>query len=111
MNVKLRQSIEKKITRRIISDAIAAGYLILVDEIMDEEGPSKDLKHLMEQVSQMDEDRLMFYKPDDLKKCVGWVFLVYGNDGWDAISDYTTNLEDVLVGANKVADQQEKLFG
>jgi len=27
--------------------------------------------------------------------------LSYGNDGWDVISDYTTNLEDTLAPLNK----------
>lgn len=34
----------------------------------------------------------------------GWVRFVYGNDGWDVMNDYTTNLEDVLKEVNAYAD-------
>jgi hypothetical protein len=36
---------------------------------------------------------------------IGWVFFVYGNDGWDVVNDYTTNLEFIMQCANKIADQ------
>jgi len=34
----------------------------------------------------------------------GWVRFVYGNDGWDVMNDYTTNLEDTLKDVNAFAD-------
>lgn len=34
----------------------------------------------------------------------GWIRLVFGNDGWDLISDYSTNLETFLEPVNAVAD-------
>lgn len=37
----------------------------------------------------------------------GWIKLVFGNDGWDLISDYSANLEEFLVPVEKVA----KLWG
>ena len=39
----------------------------------------------------------------DGKPC-GHVFLVYGNDGYDVIADYTLNLEEPLSAANEIAD-------
>ena len=35
---------------------------------------------------------------------IGWVYLVFGNDGWDVISDYTTNLEFLMGEALKISD-------
>lgn len=35
---------------------------------------------------------------------IGWVRFVYGNDGHDVISDYTTNLESVLEPINAYAE-------
>ena len=32
-----------------------------------------------------------------------WVFLVYGNDGWDVIADYNVSLEPLLEPINKLA--------
>lgn len=34
-------------------------------------------------------ERLYVFKPGE-KKPFAWVYFVYGNDGWDVISDYTT---------------------
>jgi len=35
------------------------------------------------------------------------VYFVLGNSGWDVISDYTTNLEALLAGANALAESLE----
>ena len=31
--------------------------------------------------------------------------VVYGNDGWDVVNDYTVNLESVMKRANLIADK------
>jgi hypothetical protein len=37
---------------------------------------------------------------------------VYGNDGYDVISDYTVNLEDHLTEAHKLSEESEaKIYG
>jgi hypothetical protein len=57
-----------------------------------------------------DDDRLFVYKVDGPKgrrDWFGWVFFVYGNDGYDVISDYTTNLESSLTATNKLAESLE----
>lgn len=48
---------------------------------------------------------------DTTGKRIGWVRMIYGNDGWDVMADYTTNLEDVLTDANKLADKLEEQHG
>ena len=35
--------------------------------------------------------------------------LIYGNDGWDVVNDYTTNLEPLLAGATAEADRLEAM--
>jgi hypothetical protein len=37
----------------------------------------------------------------------GWILFVYGNGGWDVISDYTTNLDAVLKPVLDYADTLE----
>lgn len=49
-----------------------------------------------------DEEFLYAYDSDG--KHVGWVHLVYGNSGWDVISDNTNNLEDALIAATELAE-------
>ena len=55
-----------------------------------------------------DEDKLLFYKQEDIgtvNALYGWVFFVYGNDGYDVVNDYTINLESVMKEANELADK------
>jgi hypothetical protein len=35
----------------------------------------------------------------------GWIYFVYGNDGWDVINDYTINLEPFLTKTNALIDE------
>jgi hypothetical protein len=48
----------------------------------------------------------MYITPSDKddRDAHGWVRFVYGNDGWDVVSDYTTNLEPHMKNADKLAD-------
>lgn len=63
-----------------------------------------------------DEDYLFVYDPkqpdeDDAEdgradaNKIGWIWFIYGNDGHDVVSDYTTNLEKVLQGATALAEE------
>ena len=40
----------------------------------------------------------------------GWVYLVYGNDGWDVLADYTVNLGPSMQPANELSDQILEAF-
>jgi hypothetical protein len=63
---------------------------------------SRDIVAITKAMFSTDEDRLLLDNNDG-KRC-GWVYLVWGN-GADIISDYTTNLEDVLKPAQAIADR------
>jgi len=108
MNVKLRQSIERRIVRRLVSDILGAGYEISIDET--QEHASANRAEILGNLFQMDEDRIYVHRAGEAKP-FAWVFLVYGNDGWDAISDYTTNIEALVAGANEAAENLEGIFG
>lgn len=94
MNVQQRQAIERKIVGQVIDAAFAKGYMIWIDTGGDEDEiifcrtPDEAKANIM----QTDEEYLHFFKWDsDEKRWVGygWVWCVYGNDGWDVISDYS----------------------
>ena len=107
MDVKKRQQIEKTIARRVVTDLLAAGYELGVND-----GENVDVHHSTDQKKILaamfltDEDWLLVYEPKE--KCDPgrynpknttsnyWVRFVYGNDGWDVICDYTTTLEPVI---------------
>jgi len=104
MNVEQRQKIEKKIARKFVKVALANGYTISVDNGGDEceLENSTDLRKIMAAMFATDEEHLLLTKDG---KRVGWVYFVYGNDGWDVIADYTTNLESLMPEVDKLADR------
>ena len=107
MNVKLRQRIERRIVRRLVADILAAGHEISIDETLEQ--PSASRTQILAALFQMDEDRIYVHRAGEAKP-FAWVFLVYGNDGWDVISDYTTNIEALVSGANAAAEKLEEIF-
>jgi hypothetical protein len=116
MSVKMRQEVEKKIVGQFIDDALAAGYRLAVSlergyDISQMLLGSTDKNKIMEEAFAGDECHI-FTQPKngptvENNKVIsnGWVYCIMGNDGCDVISDYSTNLEKLLVTANKIADQ------
>ena len=97
--VRGRALMELIIVHTLINVATRAGYRF---EIADD--PE-------EKTETADEFKLAVFNRDDVvvdiyQKSVykGWIHLVFGNDGCDLISDYTTNLESFLEPVNKVAE-------
>lgn len=122
MTVKFRQSIEKRIIQRLIKDVLASGKRISVslergfdiDEML---LGSTNPKAILAEVLAGDECLLFIQPPDGPTTedgqvvSDGWVYLVFGNDGFDVISDYTTNLSELLVGTNAFAERLENNLG
>lgn len=103
--IKARIAIEKRIAKQCIFDLLAAGYCITVhDGEADCLVHSRDAKAILAAMRSTDDDVLKVYAPrpdnPDEMQSMGWVYFVYGNDGWDVINDYTTNLESVLARTN-----------
>ncbi len=105
MTVKKRQSIERQIVTRILTDAVHQGHEVAVsidNGVSKVVKPTTDIEKILAGMFSVDDEHLLVYRNGTF---CGWVYLVYGNDGWDVINDYTSNLEIVLEGANDLADQ------
>lgn len=108
-----RQSIERQICEKVIDDLLAAGFFLQFDYVLDDPDTdaveaNNDPIQLKKDLMACDEERLLVFRTKDASEgCVGWVYFVYGNDGPDVICDYTTNLEEHLAGANKLAEELE----
>lgn len=103
MSIRMRQHVERLIARRLILDGLRAGYTISVDN--GEDGatmPAQNVTAIMAIMFETDEEYLIFQKTNGFR---GWVRLIYGNDGWDVINDYTVNLDHIMGGANALADK------
>lgn len=109
-SVRLRRLVELAIVRKAAADLIAAGYLITVDDGDDEPvRKSKDIDAIMDAAFAVDEAYLYVYSGEGQAKC-GFVRLIYGNTGWDVISDHSVNLEEALKPTNDFADQMCEWF-
>lgn len=110
-----RIAVEHDIAERAIKAVFTGGYVVSVNNGEDFESkryaydattgmqPSVDLV-LMEMFATDDEYLYLWPSTSPQDKCFGWIRFVYGNDGYDVISDYTTNLEDLLMPVNAYAD-------
>ena len=99
------QAAEEKIMRRIIADALAAGYSLGVNDGEDTTlKECRDAAAVFAAMRTTDTDHLLVYENG---KQIGWVFFVYGNDGYDVVNDYTTNLEHIVSGADEISEDLE----
>lgn len=109
MSVKARQHVEREIAKALIKEALAAGYAISVNNggEEDEIEPSTDADIILAAMFATDDEKLHYWKrTEDGWKHVGWVWLVYGNDGGEnVISDHTTNLSTIMASAEKEASK------
>lgn len=96
---------ETRVVRRVVRDLLAAGYSLTVDDGEDEPvKKSTKFSEIVAALMQTDEDYLYTHK----QGCPNsFVRFVYGNDSWEVICDYSTNLEAVLKGAQEVCERLE----
>jgi hypothetical protein len=102
-----RINLERRIARQIVTDALAAGYSLNLNNGSDEsELPSAttNKRKILAAMFQTDQEHLLVYNSSNGQR-IGWFFFVYGNDGWDVVNDYTVNLEPIMRNANLIADK------
>lgn len=111
--VRCRQAVERAVIKAFVTTALAKGAFVSVyndnsasDDSLELE-KSDNLDKIMDAIMSSDEDVLVLYKSPDDGKGFGWVRCIYGNEGWDVISDYTTNLDIYMFDANAVAHDFE----
>lgn len=90
-----RIRMEKRIVKSLVNELSTNGLLMTVDHgDGDEFDLTGDVKQILPALLQCDEENLRVYSKE------GWfmgVFnLVYGNDGYDVICDYTMKLEQYI---------------
>jgi hypothetical protein len=114
MNLETRIKIEKRIASTIVKSAIAQGYSVTIDNGGGWEGDyeiegATQAAPAIRALMATDEETIIFCKGP---RKVGAVFLVYGNDGWDVISDHTVNAEtySILQPALNLANKLEQQY-
>jgi len=116
MSVAMRQRVEKIIVRKLVADLLAAGFRLAVSlengyDIEECLLGSIEHRDILENAFAGDKCHIFVHEAAGQLVvgrsliCVGWVKLVFGNYGWDVISDYTTNLEKYMEGARRLANK------
>jgi hypothetical protein len=102
---KRRLSMERRVALTLVRDVLAAGHSISVYDGGDFAAlRCRDKRRIMASLASTDEDTLFIR--DAAGNNLGVVTLVYGNDGWDVISDHTDTpaMNALLANVNAYAD-------
>lgn len=105
-----RIAVERRIAKRTVDVLLDAGFLLNVNNGGNKDElptPSNKRAAVLNTMFATDDEYLTVYKADSPSVRSGWVRFVYGNDGWDSMSDYTVNLEDTLKPVNVYIDTLE----
>lgn len=108
--VKLRIQLEKKIVNRLIDKMIMAGWV--VTQVDNGDGWEKvfSKENALKNIFDVDQAHVLFSQYASGKLINNhWVFLVFGNDGWDCISDYSYTEEDAD-GFAKIVEEVSEEF-
>jgi hypothetical protein len=100
--VRARIATERKIVNRLIDTALAAGFELSVFDGEEAFPWTTHKAAVLRDIMNTDEDVLHLRKPGR-NAARSSVLLVYGNDGWDVIADYSVSLEEVLQPVNAYA--------
>ena len=96
-----RIAVEFDIVSRAIDTLVLAGYQVREQE----DGAFTDTRDtLLDLLFNLDDAFVITRRRDDDARESGWIRFVFGNGGYDVISDYTVNLEDVLAPINAYVD-------
>lgn len=100
---RLTRELERRIVKQVVDDLLAAGFTLWIDR--DGEDERIEVKNsygeTLDELFACDEERLYAYR----SPVEGWVYFVYGSNGYDVVSDYTTNLQEWMESAIKIADE------
>lgn len=112
MNIATRQIIETVIVAQILQDAVKLGYAVsLNDGYETVVSQSSEVNVILAASRSTDTDTLAFHEPGHPWP-VGFVELIYGNDGWDVIADHTDSprIREILRRAEQRAEKFESQY-
>ncbi|QXN74360.1 hypothetical protein SEA_CAFASSO_145 [Gordonia phage Cafasso] len=101
-----RQLIERRIVRHLVDEILGHDLWIGVYDGEEQHPITRDREEILDALMNTDEDYVrLFGQPTNNDAPIGWVRLVYGNDGWDVICDHTVNIEHLIAKTNALTDE------
>jgi hypothetical protein len=101
MKLETRIALEKKIVRKTVRELLAAGYEIAVDNGEEQLPYTTHYSSITSALFSTDEVLLIARKGDQ----TSFVYLVYGNDGYDVINDYGMTLAPIMSVISRYVDK------
>lgn len=101
-SVKHRASLELAIVNKLIKEANKREYWLAIGEFAYKFNLKIEADKFKSNLFNLDDSVVYVYDKD--KNDIGWILFVFGNDGWDCISDYTVTLENFLKPINEFAE-------
>ena len=98
-DARARARIELAIVDKLIDSARDVGYRLKVAEYEEDGETDYDFKNAVFNL-----DDALVLVADGEGEQLGWIRLVFGNSGYDLVSDFAVSLEDFLKPANDLAD-------
>jgi hypothetical protein len=88
-SIRKRHTIERRIVDALVKAALAKGYSLSVFDGEEDSKLSDDYSNIHNALYRTDEDHLNVYNSH--LRHLATFRLIYGNDGWDVIADYSAN--------------------
>ena len=102
------KKMENTIIRVFIREALQRGYSLTVHTYGEDEiTRSRQINKITNALRATDYDYLQVHDGTDY---IGSVFLVWGNEPWEVISDYSISLEEMVEPAMKKAEEIEMRY-
>ena len=102
-----RMEMERRMASALVKACLRRGLAITIDN--GEDKPvvkGTKYREIMNNLWQTDEEHIILHKNG---KRHGWFFLVYGNDGWDLVSDYAINDDTDAIWNEVISPLADKL--
>ena len=109
MTAQERLLIEKHLATLIVKEARAHGWTVSVhdgEEYTLEK--ADDEESILDEMFSTDEDALHFFDPTRRNRSMGWIQLIYGNEGHDVVHDYSGNLDAFMKPIEAEANRIER---
>lgn len=93
-SINIRLAVERAVVSEVLYAASRAGWRACQTDMGDGPVQTRGVRAAMAEVFACDDGRVYLRHVQTGEGA--WVYIVLGNDGWDCISDYSTNLTPII---------------